>query len=660
MILKLFVLLLLVSFAASDGPEFIFNGFHGANLSLDGAAEITPNGLLRLTNTSQQQKGHAFYPISLPFKTSSKGNSNTTTLSFSTVFVFAIFSKYPELSFHGLAFTISPLKAFPGAASAQYLGLFNDITNGKSSNHVVAIELDTFLNSEFDDINNNHVGIDINSLRSNLSAPATFFNSEKGVLQNISLTGQPLQIWVEYNGVEKHLNVTLSPINMPKPKRPLLSLNIDLSPFILDTMYVGFSSSTGAAPTYHYILGWSFKMNGKAQELKLSRLPRLPRDGPRKKPKVLTIGLPLILVAVVLVSISVAVFMIRRRIIYAEVLEDWETKYGPHRFKYKDLYIATKGFREKEVLGVGGFGKVYRGVLPTSKIEVAVKRVSHESRQGIREFIAEIVSIGRLRHRNLVQLLGYCRRRRELLLVYDFMPNGSLDKFLFDQTKSMLEWCQRFQIIKGVASGLLYLHEEWEQVVVHRDVKASNVLLDDELNARLGDFGLARLYDHGSNPQTTHVVGTLGYMAPELTRTSKATMSTDVFAFGAVMLEVACGRRPIELQASLPEETILVDWVSQCWRKGTILEASDPKLGSHYVVEEMKLVLTLGLLCSHPVSAARPSMRQVMQILDGDIPLPELLADGSNASILVLGGNEGLDYYSLCSSVPDSLLSGGR
>jgi serine/threonine protein kinase len=136
-------------------------------------------------------------------------------------------------------------------------------------------------------------------------------------------------------------------------------------------------------------------------------------------------------------------------------------------------------------LGIGGFGRVYRGILPTSKIEIAVKKVSHESRQGMKQFVAEIVSIGRLRHRNLVPLLGYCRRKGELFLVYDYMPNHSLDKYLFDQPKVTLSWSQRFRVIKGVASRLFYLNEEWERVVIHRDVKASNILLDGELNARL-------------------------------------------------------------------------------------------------------------------------------------------------------------------------------
>jgi len=171
-----------------------------------------------------------------------------------------------------------------------------------------------------------------------------------------------------------------------------------------------------------------------------------------------------------------------------------------------------------------------------------------------------------------VQLLGYCRRKGELLLdlVYDYMANGSLDKYLHDHdpSKPALSWPQRYWVIRCVASSLLYLHEDWEQVVIHRDVKASNVLLDHEMNGRLGDFGLARLYDHGATPETTRVVGTMGYLAPELVRDGRATPSTDVFAFGAFLLEVVCGRRPIERDRRSDEPVVLVDWVVECHRGG--------------------------------------------------------------------------------------------
>ncbi|XP_022767586.1 L-type lectin-domain containing receptor kinase IV.1-like [Durio zibethinus] len=663
------LLTLLINFAtAAADVDFIYNGFRSANLSLDGIAEFTSNGILKLTNETRQQKGHAFYPQLVNFKNPTNGS----VFSFSTTFVFAIVSEYPTLSGHGIAFVITASRGLLGALPSQYFGLFNESNNGNATNHVVAIELDTIQNNEFADINDNHVGIDINGMKSDTSFPSGYYEDQSHQFTNLTLiSGQRMQVWVEYHGLEKRTDVTLAPFNVPKPKTPLLSLSRDLSSIVNKEMYVGFSSSTGSVLTSHYVLGWSFKINGQAQELTLSQLPKLPRSGPRKRTRLLTIGLPLILVSLVLAAVSGVVYFIRRKRKFAEVVEDWELEYGPHRFKYKDLYIATKGFKDKELLGAGGFGRVYKGILPTNKLEVAVKRVSHESRQGMKEFVAEIVSIGRLRHRNLVQLLGYCRRKNELLLVYDYMPNGSLDKYLYDQPKVTLNWRQRFKVMKGVASGLFYLHEEWEQVVIHRDVKASNVLLDGELNGRLGDFGLARLYDHGTDPQTTHVVGTLGYLAPEHTRTGKASPCTDVFAFGAFLLEVACGRRPIEAQ-SQTEDIILVDWVYSCWYKGDILEAKDPNLGIDYVAEEVELVLKLGLICSQSAPEARPTMRHVVQFLERDIPFPEISSLSLSSSGLTFAHREGFDDFAMSytspiykgfshsSSVAESLLSGGR
>ncbi|KAG7964860.1 hypothetical protein I3843_09G192200 [Carya illinoinensis] len=458
------------------------------------------------------------------------------------------------------------------------------------------------------------------------------------------ISGHQMQVWVDYDGVEKQINVTLPPINVDKPKIPLLSLSLDLSPFFKDNMYVGFSSSTGSILSNHYALDWSFKMNGQAPALLLSRLPKLPQIGGKKRSEFLTIGLPMKIVSFISVAILATVYVLKRKRKFAELGKDWKLDYGPHRFKYKDLYIATKGFKDKELLGIGGFGMVYRGVLPTSKIEITVKKVSHESRQGMREFVAEIVSIGRLRHRNLVSLLGYCRDKGELLLVYDCMPYRSLDKYLFGQPKITLNWEQRFRVLKGEASGLLYLHEEWEQVVVHIDVKASNVLLDGAMNGRLGDFGLARLYDHGTDPQTTHVAGTLGYLAPKHTRSGKATTSTYVFAFGAFLLEVACGRRPIEKRA---EDALLVDWVFSYWNRGEILVAWDPNLAADYVVKELELVLKLWLLCSHTEPAARPRciMHQIVQYLEGDICLPELSSVGLCASGLTFAHKGGFTDF---------------
>ncbi|KAK6927010.1 Serine-threonine/tyrosine-protein kinase, catalytic domain [Dillenia turbinata] len=607
---------------AQKESQFIYNGFRGAKISLDGNSEVHANGLLQLTNTSKQQKGHCFYQIPLNFNSSSSGSAQS--LSFSTNFVFAM---VPELdnkaSGHGIAFTVSPSTDFSAATAGEYLGLFNYSNNGHPSNHVFAVELDSILSPEFNDINDNHVGIDVYSLKSNYSAPVTYV-SRGGENRSLELiSGDPIQVWIDYDGEEKLINVTVAPAGMEEPKHPLISTSMDLSLIFLDSMYVGFSAATGAIASNHYVLGWSFNKSGKAQSLAILDLPSYPHKTGSKGKSTLafTIWIIVLIGTVIVLIMGNAYARWKRK--FEELREDWEREYGPRRFCYKDLYKATKGFRDTELLGSGGFGNVYRGVLPSSKVEVAVKIISHGSHQGLREFVAEIVSMGRLRHRNLAQLLGYCRRKGELILVYEYMQNGSLDKFLFGNEKPNLCWPQRFHILKGVASGLLYLHEEWEQVVLHRDVKASNVLLDADLNARLGDFGLARLHDHGANPQTTSVVGTVGYLAPELTRTSKATTGTDVYAFGAFMLEMACGRRPIQLNG-LEEEIILVDWVFQCWKEGTILDTIDPRLESTFVVEEVELVLKLGLLCTHSVPAARPSMRQVMQYLNGDNKLLEL------------------------------------
>lgn len=295
--------------------------------------------------------------------------------------------------------------------------------------------------------------------------------------------------------------------------------------------------------------------------------------------------------------------------------------HAPRKFTYKNLSIATKGFSANRIVGHGAFGIVYRGVLPESGEEIAVKRSTHDN-QGKREFLSELTIIGRLRHRNLVHLQGWCYEKGEFLLVYEFMPNSSLDKLLFQEGEGpILSWGLRYNIVMGVASALSYLHGEWEQQVIHRDVKASNILLDASFNARLGDFGLARLMDHNKSPDATLTAGTMGYLAPEYLQTGKASMKTDVFSFGVVALEVACGRRAIEKDVPSGNNN-LVDWVWSLHSGGKLLEAADASLEGEFDEEEMKRMLLLGLSCSQPDSIARPTMRKVMQILGAEAPLP--------------------------------------
>ncbi|KAK8552826.1 hypothetical protein V6N12_041400 [Hibiscus sabdariffa] len=542
-------------------------------MDLTGVADLASNGLLCLTNTTHRVSGHAFYSSPFRFKDSKDG----IVSSFSTAFVFATVPEYPKLGGHGLAFVLSPSKQLTGSPS-QYLGLLKANENGNSSNHIFAVEFDTVKDLEFGDMNDNHVGVNLNSMKSIKSASAAYFLENSTEQELIFKSGSKIQAWVDYDSTKNRLDVKLSPFS-EKPRSSILSIDVNLSSILQDSMFVGFSASTGLLASSHYVLGWSFNMSGEAQSLSLSSLPSLPR--PKKSHTVLILCVTFAAV-VVTMSVAFVSFYLVRKLKRSDIIEAWELEIGPHRFSYQELKEATRGFRDKELLGFGGFGRVYKGTLPSTNT------------QG------------------------------DLLIVYDFMPNGSLDKYLFDEPKRVLSWDERFKIIKGVASGLLYLHEEWEQTVIHRDIKAGNVLLDSELNGRLSDFGLAKLYEHGTNPSTTRVVGTLGYLAPELTKTGKPTMATDVFAFGAFLLEVACGRRPIEPKA-LPEELILVDWVWERWQSGAALEVVDPKLNGDLDEVEAIVVIKLGLMCSNDAPDARPTMRQVVRYLEGEALLPEVI-----------------------------------
>nr|GEU56643.1 L-type lectin-domain containing receptor kinase V.9-like [Tanacetum cinerariifolium] len=662
-LLFLIIIRTIAVYADDNGFKFIFN-----DSQLDGVREIQPDGqILHSNDTLMSGVGHTFY--SRPFKF--KNSDTSDAFSFSTSFVFGIIPEDPRYTFHGMTFAITPSKAVIEASTSQHLGLFNRSTDGNASNHIVALELDTFKNLELGDMDGNHVGLDINSVVSEFATTVGYYDDQTGAFKTLILSSsQLIRAWIEYDGVKKHLIVTLVPVHMKKPRRPLASIQTDLSPYLLDNMFVGFTSATGVLLQTFYVVAWSFKMNGEAEEIDTSKLPSLPiKENPKNnKHMFVAIGSSIGGVVVLsLVSIFGIVMYTRHKRKYAEVLEGWEVQYGPHRFAYKDLYTATKGFKESELLGKGGFGQVYKGTLPELGAQVAVKKIWHESGQGMKEFVAEIATIGRLRHPNLVRLLGYCRRKGELFLVYDYMPNLSLDSLLFN-SETILTWPQRIKIIIDVAEALAYLHEEWMEVIIHRDIKASNVLLDADLNAKLGDFGLARFSDNGTEAQTTHLAGTLGYIAPELARKGKATTATDIFAFGAFCLEVACGRRPVQLQGR-NEAVILVDWVLDCWFREELLTAVDPKLDKEYNTEELELVMKIGLLCSHSVPAVRPRMSQVVKFLKGTDSLPvdfdsvlEIredysgrLGDGSSSAYF-----SQIQYDTASAPITESFISSGR
>ncbi|XP_073220878.1 probable LRR receptor-like serine/threonine-protein kinase At1g56130 isoform X2 [Cicer arietinum] len=287
----------------------------------------------------------------------------------------------------------------------------------------------------------------------------------------------------------------------------------------------------------------------------------------------------------------------------------------PNTFSYNELKNATSDFNRDNKLGEGGFGPVYKGTLNDGRV-VAVKQLSIGSHQGKSQFIAEIATISAVQHRNLVKLYGCCIEGSKRLLVYEYLENKSLDQALFGNIL-FLNWSTRYDICMGVARGLTYLHEESRLRIVHRDVKASNILLDYELVPKISDFGLAKLYDDKKTHISTRVAGTIGYLAPEYAMRGHLTEKADVFSFGVVTLELVSGR-PNSDSSLEGEKIYLLEWAWQLHEKNRINDLVDPKL-SEYNKEEVERLVGIALLCTQTSPTLRPSMSRVVAMLSGDI-----------------------------------------
>ncbi|AEC08224.1 Concanavalin A-like lectin protein kinase family protein [Arabidopsis thaliana] len=591
--------------------KFLNHGFLGANLLNFGSSKVYPSGLLELTNTSMRQIGQAFHGFPIPL---SNPNS-TNSVSFSTSFIFAI-TQGTGAPGHGLAFVISPSMDFSGAFPSNYLGLFNTSNNGNSLNRILAIEFDTVQAVELNDIDDNHVGIDLNGVISIASAPAAYFDDREA--KNISLrlaSGKPVRVWIEYNATETMLNVTLAPLDRPKPSIPLLSRKMNLSGIFSQEHHVGFSASTGTVASSHFVLGWSFNIEGKESDFDITKLPSLPDPPPTLSPspsppvstekKSNNTMLIIIVAASATVALMILIFsgfwFLRRDKIFFIG--------GARKFSYQTISNATGGFDNSKLLGERNSGSFYKGQLAPTEI-IAVKKITCTTRQQKTTLIAEIDAISKIKQRNLVNLHGYCSKGKDIYLVYEYVPNGSLDRFLFNNDRPVLTWSDRFCIIKGIAAALQHLHGEGQKPLIHGNVKASNVLLDEELNARLGDYG------QGSRHSTT------GHVAPELVNTGKVTRDTDVFAFGVLMMEIVCGRKAIE-PTKAPEEISLVNWVLQGFKKGDLLMSCDTRINrENLVAREVLLVLKTGLLCANRSPESRPMMKNVFRYLEGTEALP--------------------------------------
>lgn len=539
---------------------------------------------------------------------------------FTTHFSFRINTLNEALFGDGIAFFIVPFESkIPNNSTGGFLGLYSsNLAFDASKNQAFGVEFDS-KQDEWDQ-SENHIGINVNSII-----------SAKHLVWNTSMKDNRLaNAWITYNSSTKNLSVFLTYAKDPIFNGSFsLSYIVDLKSLLPEKVRIGFSAATGKWFQIHNMISWSFN----------STLDDNIGGGEVDKNKNigLAIGLGVGLGALIC-GLSLFGFFwwskrLRRRSM--EDMEDFsddsmddefERGTGPKKFTYKELIQATKNFDEAGKLGEGGFGGVYKGLIAESetKTEIAVKRVSRGSRQGKKEYIAEVKIISRLRHRNLVQLFGWCHAKGEFLLVYEFMPNGSLDYHLF-RGQTMLNWQIRYKIAMGLASALLYLHEEWEQCVVHRDIKSSNVMLDSSFNAKLGDFGLARFVDHDLGSQTTVLAGTMGYLAPECVTDGKASKESDVYSFGVVALEIACGRRPVESRVE-PDQVRLVEWVWEMYGRGQALETADKRLGMAFDEQQMEALMVVGLWCCHPDFKMRPSIRQVINVLNFEASLPALPA----------------------------------
>ncbi|KAK3199397.1 hypothetical protein Dsin_022812 [Dipteronia sinensis] len=292
-------------------------------------------------------------------------------------------------------------------------------------------------------------------------------------------------------------------------------------------------------------------------------------------------------------------------------------------FELSTIANATDNFSLHNKLGEGGFGPVYKGTLTDGK-EIAVKRLSKISGQGLNEFKNEVILIAKLQHRNLVKLLGCCIQEEEKMLIYEFMPNKSLDFFIFDQKRSkLLDWSKRFNIICGVARGLLYLHQDSRLRIIHRDMKASNVLLDQEMNPKISDFGLARTFGGDQTEgNTNRVVGTYGYMAPEYASDGLFSVKSDVFSFGILLLEIVSGKKNRGFYH--PDHDLnLIGQAWQLWKEGNPLELIDSFFGESCNLSEAVRCIHISLLCVQQHPEDRPTMSAVGLMLGSENTLPE-------------------------------------
>ncbi|KAL3676206.1 hypothetical protein R1sor_026154 [Riccia sorocarpa] len=643
--------------AAIANLEFEVTDFNSSQILLSGHT-LVENGTLFMTVNASNVPGPNFlsrtvYGSKVQLYNSSSGQA----ASFNTSFTFAIV--VPEATDHkgdGMTFLFTPAASAPASvySAGGNLGLYEVLmyNSTNTSIHTVAVEFDTNSDTQVArDPQGDHIGLDINSFISTRAQTLRNAGLPFSDLNTSSLS-QQLTAWIDYDAVSGQLDVYLAaaPSNKTSAIRVLTYHPLCLYQWAESESYVGFTAATGSGYETHAVSSWTFASQLVSNPLPPQTISIYP-DGilSSSAPSVgvivgSTVGgavLTLILIVILVVFIRRKkskqstrkrrqAWVLRHPLKSAdgeEILgpEDsfWldlyggDPKYGPKTFTVYELQEGTNNFDSTLIMGQGGSGTVYKGQIHgatkegTQKIDVAVKRLNEFSKHRVREFRAEVQSIGQLRHRNLVHLYGWCHEEGELILVYEFMPFGSLDRHLYPSQGPVLPWADRYNILCGVAETLVYLHVGCEKCIVHRDIKPSNILLDSSRNARLGDFGLARLVEHreSARDHSTAVAGTRGYLAPEYAVSGKATPESDIFSFGILTMVVVSGTRPYE-----NEDEYIMDraWTAH-EAKELVERMADKRLEGNYDAEQMKRVLAVGLLCTHPDPAQRLPTRKLLQ-----------------------------------------------
>ncbi|XP_027364924.1 cysteine-rich receptor-like protein kinase 25 [Abrus precatorius] len=351
------------------------------------------------------------------------------------------------------------------------------------------------------------------------------------------------------------------------------------------------------------------------------------------KGKSRTIILIVVPIVVLATALSFCGYMLKRRARKSKYKTLLRENFGREsttleglQFNLATIEAATNNFSHENKIGKGGFGEVYKGTLPDGRL-VAVKRLSTSSMQGSAEFKNEILLIAKLQHRNLVAFIGFCLEEQEKILIYEYVPNRSLDYFLFDALQQKLSWPERYKIVGGTALGILYLHEYSRLKIIHRDLKPSNILLDENMNPKISDFGMARIVEIDQDRGTTNrIVGTFGYMSPEYAMFGQFSEKSDVFSYGVVILEIITGKRNANSYESNHISKGLMSYVWRNWKEQTPLSIVDANMKENYSQVEVTKCIQIGLLCVQENLNARPTMTTVVSYLNNlslDLPSPQ-------------------------------------